>query len=95
MRKQAFCICEKKAQISCTVTGQLISTFVFDTEIVRSHILNPKFQACSCLTLFVSGNPEDRFSCDTARICKCINTANLEHVHTKPNFHHQSWNLRQ
>ena len=29
MRKPAFCICEKKAQINCAVTAKLISAFVF------------------------------------------------------------------
>ena len=39
-----------KAQISCTVTAQLISAFVFATWIVQSlYFLNPKFQASSYL----------------------------------------------
>ena len=48
MRKQEFCICETKAQISCAVTAQLISAFVFPSRIVKLFLLlNPKFQAAS------------------------------------------------
>ena len=37
MRKTDFCICKKtEAQISCAVTAQLISTFVFTIRIVQS-----------------------------------------------------------
>ena len=73
MRKPAFCICEKtKPQISCAVTAQLISAFVFATQIVQSlFFLNPKFQASSHLLWLYSpvcvGNPEDRFSHNEAR----------------------------
>ena len=51
MRKPAFCIYAKtKMQISCAVTAQLISAFVFAIQIVQSlHYLNPKFQASSYL----------------------------------------------
>ena len=50
MRKTAFCICETKMQISCAVTAQLISAFVFAIQIVQSlYLLNPKFQASSYL----------------------------------------------
>ena len=51
MRKPAFCIYAKtKTQISCAVTAQLISAFVFATRIVQSlYFLNPKFQAPSHL----------------------------------------------
>ena len=45
-----FFLLMRKVQISCicTVTGQLISTFVFTTKIVQFlYFLNPKFQACS------------------------------------------------
>ena len=63
MRKPAFRICENK------IEHQLISAFVFATQIVQSlYFLNPKFQAsifCGCTARFVSdlvGNPEDRFS---------------------------------
>ena len=46
-----MCIREKKkAQISCAVNVQLISTFVFATQIVLSlTFLNPKSQASSLL----------------------------------------------
>ena len=55
MRKTAFCICETKTQISCAVTVQLISTFVFATRIVQSlYYLNPKFQASSHLVWLYS-----------------------------------------
>ena len=48
-RKPDFCICEN-TQISCAVTAQRISAFVFTTWIVQSHYyLNPKFQASSHL----------------------------------------------
>ena len=51
MRKPAFCIYAKtKVQISCPVTAQLISAFVFATKIIQSLcFLNLKFQACSYL----------------------------------------------
>ena len=40
----------KQTQISCAVTAQLISTFVFATWIVQSlFYLNPKFQASNYL----------------------------------------------
>ena len=67
----------KKAQISCRVTTQLISTFVLATSIVHNlYFLNPKFQASShLLWLFLAwfvldlvGNPEDRLSHDTAQL---------------------------
>ena len=42
IRKSNFCLCEKKAQISCAVTAQLISAFVSATRIVHSLLLlNP------------------------------------------------------
>ena len=45
MRKPAILHC-KKVQISCSVTAQLISAFVFAIQIVQSnYLLNPKFQA--------------------------------------------------
>ena len=51
MRKPAFCIYAKtKPQISCALTTQLISAFVFATQIVQSlYYLNLKFQASSHL----------------------------------------------
>ena len=48
MRKPAFCICEHKVQISCAVTAQLISAFVFAIRIVQSlYYLKSTFQASS------------------------------------------------
>ena len=48
--KPVFTYVKTKAQISCTVTAQLISTFVFATYIVQAHcFLNLKFQAFSHL----------------------------------------------
>ena len=50
VRKPAFCICEKKTQISFAVTAKLISAFVFAIRIVQClYYLNPKFQASSHL----------------------------------------------
>ena len=44
MRKPAFCIVKTKVQISCVVTLQLISAFVFATKIIQSTcFLNQKF----------------------------------------------------
>ena len=59
MRKPDLGICKKtKAQISCAVTAQLISAFVFATSIVHFLLyLYPKFQASNllcCTGLFVS-----------------------------------------
>ena len=48
IRKPAFCIyhAKTKAQRSCAVTAQLISTVVSTTHIAKSlFFLNPKFQA--------------------------------------------------
>ena len=43
-----FAYAETKTQISCAVTVQLISAFVFALRIVQSlYYLNPKFQASS------------------------------------------------
>ena len=77
MRKQ-------KAQISCAVTAQLISTFVFATRIVRFlFFLNPKFlsvtaQAGSCRTW--SETLEDQFS-DVAAQLDCYWTSQKEAEH--------------
>ena len=50
MRTAAFCICKKKPQISCAVTAQLISAFVFSIRIVKIlYYLNQKSQASSHL----------------------------------------------
>ena len=38
-----------KAKISCAVTTQLISVFVFPIKIVQPFFLNPKFQVSSHL----------------------------------------------
>ena len=54
MRKLDFCICQKKkAQISCAVTAQLISAFVFATQIVQflfyySQYFKPLACSCNC-----------------------------------------------
>ena len=64
MRKPDYCICEKKAKISCAVTAQRISAFVFATQI-RIHLLIPLACFCDCTGRFEShlvGNPKDRFS---------------------------------
>ena len=72
MRKPVFAYAKTKAQISCALTTQLISAFLFAKQIVKSlYFLDPKFQGSSHLLWlhgtapFVSdlvGNPEDRFS---------------------------------
>ena len=49
-RKPAFAYVKTKPQTSCAVTAQLISAFVFATQIVQSlFFLNPKFKASSHL----------------------------------------------
>ena len=49
-KNQLFAYAKTKTQISCAVTGQLISAFVFATWIVQSlFYLNLKFQASSHL----------------------------------------------
>ena len=71
MRKTPFFANAKtKTQISCAVTAQLISAFVFAIRTVPSlFFLNPKFQASNYLLWLYSPvcvgpgrNPEDRFS---------------------------------
>ena len=50
--EKAGFLCMRKAevQISCPLTAQLISTFVFTTLVVQSlYFLNPKFQASNHL----------------------------------------------
>ena len=48
MRKPGFAYAKTKTQISYAVTAQLISAFVFATQIAQSlFFLNPKFQASS------------------------------------------------
>ena len=45
-----FLYAKTKTQISCAVTAQVISAFVFATRIVQSlYYINPKFQASSHL----------------------------------------------
>ena len=74
MRKHVFCICETKA--ADQVTAQLISAFVFATQIVQSlYFYNQNFKPLAilfgCTAPFVSdlvGNPEDRFSHDAAHV---------------------------
>ena len=76
MRNRLFAYAKTKTQISCAVTAQLISAFVFASQIVHFlYYLNPKFQASSHIqwqhSPFVSdlvGNPEDLFSHDEAHI---------------------------
>ena len=69
-----FAYAKTKAQISFAVTAKLISAFVFATRIVQFFFfLSPKFQAsfCDCtgrVVLDLVGNPEDRFSRDSAHI---------------------------
>ena len=50
MRKPVYAYAKTKTQISCAETAQLISAFVFTTQIVQSlYFLKPKFQASSHL----------------------------------------------
>ena len=50
MRKPFFAYAKTKTQISCAVTSQLISAFVFAIRLVQAlFYLNPKFQASSYL----------------------------------------------
>ena len=52
MRKLILPVRKTKIQISCAVTAQLISAFVFATHKVQSlFFLNLEFQACSILLL--------------------------------------------
>ena len=61
IKKPAACMGENKGQIICAVTAQLISVFVFATQIVQSPprpFLNPNFKLlacfCGCAGWFVS-----------------------------------------
>ena len=64
VRKPAFAYAKTKTQISCAVTAQLISAFVFATLIEQPlHFLNPKFRASSHLLLLYS-----RFVSDLASL---------------------------
>ena len=62
-----FAYAKRKAQISCAVTAQLISAFVFATRIVQFlFYLNPKFQASSsflCLYRLVCVKPVRKPHC--------------------------------
>ena len=85
MRKPDIGYTKTKAQISCKVTAQLISAFVFPTRIVQYvFLLNPKFHASSLFLrlyrpVFVGPcqEPEDRFShiahiTLTLHVCLCL-----------------------
>ena len=61
MRKQIFSV----TQISCVVTAQLISVFVYTSWIVKPLFL---YQNVKLLAFFWVGNPEDRCTHDTAHI---------------------------
>ena len=71
-----FAYAKTKVQVSCAVTAQLISTFVFATGIVQSlSYLYQNFKLlgcfCVCTGRFVSDlveNPEDQFSSVTTHI---------------------------
>ena len=80
MRKPLFANAKSKTQISCAVTAQLISAFVFAIWIVQSlYYLNPKFQASDHLLWLYSPvcvgpgrKPEDRFSHNVAHFILII-----------------------
>ena len=81
----------KQAQISCAVTAQLISTFVFATRKEQFlFVLNPKFQAFSLFLRMYSlvcvrpgRKPEYRFSRVAAQMSK---THSLFKIGTKMAF---------
>ena len=65
-----------KTQISCAVTAQLISAFVFAEGIVQFlFFLNPKFQASSGTGQFVSDLVEI-----TMFVFSCSKTATNDHL---------------
>ena len=76
-RDTSFAYAKTKGQISCAVTAQLISTFVFVTQIVQTLcFLNPKFQASSHLLCLYSSvcvrpgrKPQDRFARVVGHLC--------------------------
>ena len=76
MRIVIFAFVKTHTQISCTVTAQQISTFVFTTWIVQFlFFLNPKissfYPSSTAGGQFVPdlvGNPKDRFSCVAAQV---------------------------
>ena len=76
MRKLAIAYVKTEVQIICIGTAQLISAFVFTTQIIQSlYFLHPKFQASSHPVWLHSQvcvgpgwKPEDRFSHDAAHL---------------------------
>ena len=72
LETRLFAYVKTKAQVSCAVTAQLISAFVFAKRIVQSlyflnfiHNFKPLAILSGCTAWFVSdlvGNPEDWFS---------------------------------
>ena len=83
--QQSTCV-KTNTQISCAVTAQLISAFVFASQIVQSLFhLNPKFQASSLLLrlyrpVCVRPGPEviKLFSCSTQLRLKFILLINVK-----------------
>ena len=75
-----------KAQISFTVTAQLISAFVSATQTVQFlYFLNPKLPASSCLLCSYSSvcvrpvrKPHCWFSCATAQLLLCSQLSCVE-----------------
>ena len=72
---------KQKPQISCEVTAQLISAFVFSTQLAQLlYFINLKFHAsiaifCGCTALFMShlvGNLKDKFCRDSAHLIDLI-----------------------
>ena len=91
MRKPFFAFAITMVKISCMVTAQLISAFVFAAKIVQSlYFLNPKFQASNYLLWLYSpvcvgpGRKPERqvfwghgpFDCHCQRLC-CLSTVML------------------
>ena len=78
MRKTFFFAYVKtKEQISCSITAQLISTFVFAIQIVQLIFLKLKLKLlagfCDCTGRFMLDlvrNPGDRFSRAVAQLMK-------------------------
>ena len=78
-----FAYAKTYAQISCAVTAQMISAFIFatlDSAISLLSKSDPKFKPlaifCGCTDWFVSdlvGNPEHRFSRDAAQMNNVVN----------------------
>ena len=84
MRKLLAAYAKTKPLISCALTAQLISAFVFTTKIVKSlYFLNLIFQGSShilwrysplCVRAGLVGNPKDRFCRDSAHMIIIIGT---------------------